>query len=433
MDVTDTDMARNSVINTLNTNSANPLVKAVPTPKERRQLQKAKAALEKKGITPPITTEKKPTQPATSPPPPTTKLPPPIVVTGKLEDFSTFKKDVLSKFKPGHVKLTSMAGKFKINTKDPAEHRLMLQALGEQKVPCFTNQEKGQKQISAIIKGLPKGIPPAEIVEDLQAQNITEASVRSIIKNNKETNAYQVRLPNTQENKKIWNISTLCFHKITTEAPYNKGFAICDRCLEYGHTAKYCHRPYRCRQCPGQHPYANCPMDTEKEKPFCQNCSKEGHRATYRGCSEYQKYEDGRLLDQHKAGSTKVTPRQSAAQQRLEEKRALQEDQNLRRKELAAQKIKAAARQMNISYADRSKQSRPTHQKSPTTWQQPAESNSESDSSDSEYIPSNQKSKTAIESIQHMFKKQQEQFSQLMTTVSNLVNLVTQLLSRLPQ
>ena len=78
------------------------------------------------------------------------------------------------------------------------------------------------------------------------------------------------------------------------------------------------------------------------------------------------------------------------------------------------------------------KQSRSTHQKNLTTRHQPAESSSESDSSDSDYIPTNQKSKTVIESIQHMFKKQQEQFSQLMTTVTNLVNLVTQLLTRLP-
>lgn len=54
----------------------------------------------------------------------------------------------------------------------------------------------------------------------------------------------------------------------------------CLNCQRYGHIAKYCRSPKRCKVCAGQHAYKDC---TSRRDPRCANCG-EGHSATYSRC-----------------------------------------------------------------------------------------------------------------------------------------------------
>ena len=143
VEVSDQEMAYETVTNRLNSKAANPLVTAVSTPKERRTLQKAKAALEKR-VTIPVLTLNNNQQKNTPDPLAKPKAPPLIVVTGKLKDSHRSKKTYYPSSGQA-LRLTSMTGKFKIQTQETADHRQMLQALDAKQVPCYTFQEKGQK------------------------------------------------------------------------------------------------------------------------------------------------------------------------------------------------------------------------------------------------------------------------------------------------
>jgi hypothetical protein len=58
------------------------------------------------------------------------------------------------------------------------------------------------------------------------------------------------------------------------------------RCQHYGHTRKYCNRPFNCVKCGGPHNSETCPKP--RESPA--KCALYGgpHPANYKGCEQYR-------------------------------------------------------------------------------------------------------------------------------------------------
>ena len=60
----------------------------------------------------------------------------------------------------------------------------------------------------------------------------------------------------------------------------------CFRCQAFGHLARDCTGPERCKKCAGDHDSRKCPQTNPDAPPMCHNCFGE-HPATFRGCPSY--------------------------------------------------------------------------------------------------------------------------------------------------
>ncbi len=99
---------------------------------------------------------------------------------------------------------------------------------------------------------------------------------------------FKVDLKVSDNNWNVLELNRLCDHCITVEyLRQTKSVPQCKRCLDIGHTANYCTKPYKCLRCGDDyHVTKNCkqPKDASLR---CANC-KGNHTANYRGCPYYQ-------------------------------------------------------------------------------------------------------------------------------------------------
>jgi hypothetical protein len=88
-------------------------------------------------------------------------------------------------------------------------------------------------------------------------------------------------------NKEIYNLEYLLNCKIRVELPRRKNTIVqCTRCQNYGHTKKYCTKPFNCVKCSGPHDTRFCrkPKDTPAKCILCSG----SHPANYKGCTVYR-------------------------------------------------------------------------------------------------------------------------------------------------
>lgn len=387
--------------------------------KRRQQLETLrKAEQSKKKTTEP--TESK-NQEETTTNKPSTKKPPPIFVNATINDFATFRTTLLKNYKQGEIKLQSQPNGFKILCTTAEQHTTAMTYLKTNQVPAFTYQKPEEKSTTYIIKGIPKEVPTDDIQEEIEDMGYKIELIERVKVQNREISTIKIRLKPNPKNSTFIKTTALSYYIVTVEHPYFQGYAICNKCLEYGHTSKRCTAKPQCTQCPGNHHYLDCPDDeTEPDwQPYCQRCKKKGHRATYRGCPEYQRYEDSRITNLERAPP--------AALARLQQK------QDTARQE-AADKIKRAELQTGVSYSQRmgGKQTSepPQH---PNQTRDRSRSRARSSSRPRNPATENntmQHQSEDIRTLVKMNKDLMEQIAGLMNTVNNLVSLVTSLLAK---
>ena len=89
-------------------------------------------------------------------------------------------------------------------------------------------------------------------------------------------------------NKDVFNITRLCNAVVKIEAPHKFNDLVqCHRCQEFGHTQRYCRKPFRCVKCGDQHSTADCRKKLDSP-PVCAHCQG-NHTASYKGCEWYKK------------------------------------------------------------------------------------------------------------------------------------------------
>ena len=115
------------------------------------------------------------------------------------------------------------------------------------------------------------------------------ACVRSK-RNGQDLPMFFVEIKTNINNKTIYKINRLLNSVVTIEPPRSQmAIPQCERCQNYGHTKKYCHRTPRCVKCTECHETKNCPRqkDIKDDSVKCVNCNG-NHPANYKGCVVYQ-------------------------------------------------------------------------------------------------------------------------------------------------
>jgi hypothetical protein len=131
--------------------------------------------------------------------------------------------------------------------------------------------------------------------------NITNIRNRQ---NKDSLNLFYVDLEPASNNKEVYNITAIQNKIIHFEPPCaNTGLPQCTQCQQYGHTQRYCDKPYVCVKCSGHHHTSMCnkPRDTPAKCVLCGG----SHPANYKGCPQYHNILMG--YNPHRLGYTPST------------------------------------------------------------------------------------------------------------------------------
>ncbi len=178
----------------------------------------------------------------------------------------------------------------KITVNTPDSYRKLVTELRTRSIAFFTYQLKTDKAFRVVIRNLHPSIDPTDIKAAVEELGHTVRNVFNIIKSktSEPLPLFFVDLEPSENNKNIYEITTLLNSRIQVEAPRPRHEVVqCMRCQRYGHTRTYCSLPYVCVKCGGDHDSKSCEKPRDSP-PTCGLCG-EGHTANYRGCKIYQK------------------------------------------------------------------------------------------------------------------------------------------------
>lgn len=249
--------------------------------------------------------------------------PPPITTSG-VKNIQNLVSRLTREEAAGHEQQlkTFANGDVKILTEDEHQFKRTIKILEESKVEYHRFQLKGEKKFRVVIRGLHPETELCEIKRDLaeKGHNASDVSNIQIKKksNVKDKNSewtrinlplFFVDLVPQDNNKDIYNLDSLCYHKIKIEAPRKrKEVPQCKNCQAFGHTQNYCHKMSVCVKCGEKHRTEDC-QKPKKSKAKCANCG-EAHTANWKGCSAYKKAEE------------RAHPKKVSAVQRIQQKPA---------------------------------------------------------------------------------------------------------------
>ena len=126
-------------------------------------------------------------------------------------------------------------------------------------------------------------------------------------------NLFYVDLEPARNNKNVYSISAIQNKILLFEPPRtNFGIPQCTRCQQYGHTQRYCNKPYACVKCSGHHLTSVCtkPRDTPAKCVLCVG----SHPANYKECQHYHNNLMGYNPPRHGYTPSIATPPQQPSQ-----------------------------------------------------------------------------------------------------------------------
>ncbi|GFY47830.1 nucleic-acid-binding protein from transposon X-element [Trichonephila inaurata madagascariensis] len=214
-------------------------------------------------------------------------------------------------------------GKLRVFPKTIIEHRKLQSYLQAKKMRSHTFEMADNKQLKAVIRGLPTDFDQKEIATELKGFGFDTSHI-SILRNRKtNTNMplFLVVLKRTQENKEIFHITNIGFFRVVIEPL--KGSQMppqCYRCQEFFHPSRLCNRAPKCLKCSGSHLTAEC-KKSAKSPAKCANCGGP-HPANFSGCpnnpinrkQQKDKPKNNIWTEKAKARAQKATPQQQKPQ-----------------------------------------------------------------------------------------------------------------------
>ncbi|KAJ8914970.1 hypothetical protein NQ315_002494 [Exocentrus adspersus] len=169
-----------------------------------------------------------------------------------------------------------------------ADYRLITKVLEADKQEYHTYSLHEERNLRAVIRGIPTGISEEEIKADLVEQGFTVLSVhRMTSRRDKRTMPLVlVQVPTNQGN--LLQVQRCCALVVRVEKQRQATVATqCHRCQKFGHGQSRCTAQPKCVKCGADHETGRCEKSRE-EPARCANCSGP-HPASYRGCPKYPK------------------------------------------------------------------------------------------------------------------------------------------------
>nr|CAI5820523.1 unnamed protein product [Callosobruchus analis] len=153
----------------------------------------------------------------------------------------------------------------------------------EEDVPHHTFPHPSERNIHAVIRGVPATLKEADIKEELQQKGYAPLHIIRLKRSGAPTPLVVVILPKLEKSRELFNEHELLGLAIRVEVQKNSRLiGQCHHCQKYGHAQSYCTAPPKCLKCASDHMTHLCPQ-TRLEERKCANCG-EGHPANSPTC-----------------------------------------------------------------------------------------------------------------------------------------------------
>ncbi|GFV58272.1 nucleic-acid-binding protein from transposon X-element [Trichonephila clavipes] len=213
-------------------------------------------------------------------------LPPPLML--KTDENYRVQVDTIKKIYP-HLRLKTTGEYIKLYSNTTEQNRIVRQTLIELGYRFYVISPKNERPIKVVIKGFPKKANPEEIKKDLEKEGFEPERVTQLVgrRTKQLLPIFQVTLPRTIENLKIFDLKTLAHLNITVDGYNGRGVTQCFSCNNFHHNADNCYLKPRCLKCGEEHLTKDCPIKQRLETKFCINCQVYGHMANWYGCPAF--------------------------------------------------------------------------------------------------------------------------------------------------
>lgn len=194
---------------------------------------------------------------------------------------------------------------FGVKTYTNRDYGSLINFLERCNVPFHLVEARNERIIKAVVKGLHPRTNPNTVTEELTRLGFPVRNTVAMYDNYRKApnGMFQIHLTDNEKARSILDLTTLLFTTVRVEKYFQRPTPPqCTHCWRFGHTARQCKAPARCRKCAGQHVTSACTMPAHYTR-LCVNCQGQ-HPATYRGCREYISY---KTLHQRRLGITSQT------------------------------------------------------------------------------------------------------------------------------
>lgn len=215
--------------------------------------------------------------------------PPPIYVED-LENISALTNalDVVAKNKYELKVLKN--NEIKIQTQDSNSFSSINTLLKQKDTHYYTYKPKDQKGFKVVLRNMHYSTNKDDIVSELAELGHKVVNISNILQRStkKPLSLFAIELASSQNNKTIYNVSSLLHCKISFEPPHHKReIPQCSNCQKYGHTKNYCNKLPVCVKCAGNHKTMDCKKSFSSSTVKCALCGG-NHTANYKGCQIYK-------------------------------------------------------------------------------------------------------------------------------------------------
>ncbi|GFW98423.1 nucleic-acid-binding protein from transposon X-element [Trichonephila clavipes] len=190
-----------------------------------------------------------------------------------------------------HLRLKTTGEYIKLYSNTTEQSRIVRQTLIQLGYRFYVITPKNERPIKVVIKVFPKKANPEDIKKDLEKEGFEPERVTQLVgrRTKQLLPIFQVTLPRTIENLKIFDLKTLAHLNITVDGYNGRGVTQCFSCNNFHHNADNCYPKPRCLKCGEEHLTKDCPIKQRLETKFCINCQVYGHMANWYGCPCFPK------------------------------------------------------------------------------------------------------------------------------------------------
>ncbi|GFR01784.1 RNA-directed DNA polymerase from mobile element jockey [Trichonephila clavata] len=172
-----------------------------------------------------------------------------------------------------------------LHPKTPQAYHTIRSYIDKEKLETYTYQLSEEKELKAVIRGMPSEMPPQEIMDALLELGITvnDCHVMTNRKTGLPMPLFLISLSKNDANRDVYNITKLCYMKIIVEILNKRqGPAQCFRCQGFFQSSKNCTRNPKCVKCGKPHFTKDC-KKTRNTEATCCPCQG-NHPVNYPGC-----------------------------------------------------------------------------------------------------------------------------------------------------